>query len=152
MLHLTKLCVGITDIGHLRQRQQDRLAAGETLRHLTRSFPRRAAEVIDGGSLFWVIAGATVLRQRVIDIQETVYDDGTKCAALVFDPELVAVAARVTRPFQGWRYLDPAAAPADLVTGQAAEGSDDLPEALRRALEDLGLLSRSAGCLRGSRD
>ena len=140
MLHMTKLCVGITDIADLRQHQQARLARGEVLRHLTRSFPRRATEIIDGGSLYWVISGATLVRQRVIDIQEEHYDDGSKCAALMFDPELVPVVARATRPFQGWRYLDPVAAPADLVAGQEAEGSDALPAALRRELEHLGLL------------
>ena len=140
MLHLTKLCVGISDIAQLRQVQQDRLARGEALRHLTRSFPRRVGEIIDGGSLYWVIAGATVVRQRVIDIEDTTYSDGSKCAALVFDRELVAVVGRPTKPFQGWRYLDPAAAPADLTGVQAAEGSHALPPALRRELEDLGLL------------
>ena len=140
MLHLTKLCVGISDVTQLRQAQAARLARGEVLRHLTRSFPRRAAEITDGGSLYWVIAGATVVRQRVIDIEETTYADGSKCAALVFDPELVAVVARSTKPFQGWRYLDPAAAPADLTGVLTAEGSNALPPALRRELEHLGLL------------
>ena len=140
MLHLTKLCVGISDIADLRRHQQARLARGEPLRHLTRSFPRRAQEILEGGSLYWVIAGATVVRQRVIDIQEAAYDDGSKCAALVFDAELVPVAARPTKPFQGWRYLDPAAAPLDLTAATAAEGSDALPAHLRRELESLGLL------------
>ncbi len=140
MLHLTKLCVGISDIAQLRQAQAARLARGEALRHLTRSFPRRAAEVIDGGSLYWVIGGATVVRQRVIDIQDATYADGSKCAALVLDPVLTAVAGRVTRAFQGWRYLDAAAAPRDLADDQPAEGSQTLPAAMRRELEDLGLL------------
>jgi len=140
MLHLTKLCVGIGEVAELRQLQQARLARGEALRHLTRSFPRRAQEIIDGGSLYWVIAGAMVVRQRVVDIQEAAYDDGSRCAALFFDPELVAVAARPTKPFQGWRYLDPAAAPPDLAAGVTAEGSESLPASLRRELELLGLL------------
>ncbi|MCC6719569.1 MAG: DUF1489 domain-containing protein [Acetobacteraceae bacterium] len=140
MLHMTKLCVGIRDIADLRAHQQAHLARGEVLRHRTRSFPRRAAEIIDGGSLYWVIAGATVVRQRVVDIIADHWEDGSKCAGLIFDPALVAVAARTTRPFQGWRYLDPAAAPPDLLAGHDAEGSDALPPALRRALEDLGLL------------
>lgn len=140
MLHLTKLCVGISDIADLRRHQQARLARGEPLRHLTRSFPRRAQEILEGGSLYWVISGATVVRQRVIDIQEAAYDDGSKCAALFFDAELVPVAGRPTKPFQGWRYLDPAAAPADLTAGAVAEGSEALPPRLRRELELLGLL------------
>lgn len=140
MLHIAKLCVGIADIADLRARQAARLARGETLRHLTRSFPRRAAEVTDGGSIYWVIAGAMTVRQRILDIEDATYDDGSKCAALVFDPALVPLAARPTKPFQGWRYLAPDAAPADLIVGQEAQGSDALPAALRRQLEALGLL------------
>lgn len=140
MLHLTKLCVGITDVAQLRDVQARRLRAGGELRHQTRSFPRRAAEIIDGGSLYWVIAGATVVRQRVIDIVEDRWDDGTRCAALLFDAELVAVAARPTRPFQGWRYLAPEAAPPDLAATAQAIGSETLPAGLRRELEVLGLL------------
>ena len=86
------------------------------------------------------IAGATVVRQRVIDIEETTYADGSKCAALMFDHELIAVAARVTKPFQGWRYLDAAAAPIDLAEVPPTQGSDQLPPALRRELEHLGLI------------
>ena len=140
MLHIAKLCVGIPDIADLRTRQAARLARGETLRHLTRSFPRRAAEVTDGGSIYWVIAGAMVVRQRILAIEEATYDDASHCAALVFDPHLVAVAARTTRPFQGWRYLAPDAAPHDLLAGQEAQGSAALPPSLRRELESLGLL------------
>lgn len=140
MLHLTKLCVGISDVAQLRSLQQARLAAGGELRHRTRSFPRRAAEVVDGGSLYWVIAGATVVRQRVVDIMEDHWEDGSRCAALLFDADLVAVTARPTRPFQGWRYLDPAAAPPDLGASAAATGRDELPDTLRRELEALGLL------------
>jgi hypothetical protein len=140
MLHIAKLCVGIADIADLRRHQSARLASGQTLRHLTRSFPRRAAEVTDGGSIYWVIAGAMAVRQRIIDIQDATYEDGSKCAALVFDPELVPLAARATRPFQGWRYLAPEAAPPDLVAGQEAQGRDSLPPRLRQELEALGLL------------
>jgi hypothetical protein len=140
MLHMTKLCVGITDIADLRTHQAARLARGEALVHRTRSFPRRASEVTAGGSLYWVIAGAMVVRQRVVDIQDSHWEDGSRCAALHLDPELVAIAARPTRPFQGWRYLDPAAAPPDLACAHPAEGTDALPPALRRELEHLGLL------------
>lgn len=140
MLHIAKLCVGIADIADLRRHQAARLARGEALRHLTRSFPRRAAEVTDGGSIYWVIAGAMAVRQRILDIEEAAYNDGSKCAALVFDAALVPLAARPTKPFQGWRYLAPAAAPPDLLALHEAQGSDALPAALRRDLEALGLL------------
>ncbi len=137
MLHLMKLAVGIRDIAHLRKVQEGRLAADGRLRHLTRSFPRRAAEIIDGGSMYWVIAGAMVVRQRIPGIETASYDDGSACAAIHLDPDLVLVAGRPVRAFQGWRYLAAEAAPPDIVAGEAVGG---MPEALRRALQELGLL------------
>jgi hypothetical protein len=137
MIHLLKLSVGIRDIAHLAAVQQARLVRDPPLRHQTRSFPRRGPEIIDGGSIYWVIAGAIVVRQRITDIIEDRWDDDTKCAGLVLDPVLVPVEARPTRPFQGWRYLDPASAPADVVPGQ---DSADLPHGMRVALKSLGLL------------
>ncbi len=140
MLHLTKLAVGIRDITHLNQVQQARAAAEPPLRHRTRNFPRRAAELTDGGSIYWVIAGATLVRQLVVGIVADNWDDGRACAALLLDPALVPVAVRATRPFQGWRYLDAAAAPADLSAMPDAAGLDELPADLRRALASLGLV------------
>ncbi|MBU6497901.1 MAG: DUF1489 family protein, partial [Rhodospirillales bacterium] len=114
MLHLTKLAVGIRDIAHLREVQAARAASDPPLRHRTRNFPRRAAEIIEGGSMYWVVAGAMLVRQRIADIIEDRWDDGSACAGLVLDPTLVPLAGRPTRPFQGWRYLEAAAAPPDL--------------------------------------
>ena len=140
MLHLTKLAVGVRDIAHLAQIQARRLELEPPLRHQTRNFPRRAEEILAGGSIYWIIAGATIVRQRILDIRAEVWDDGSKCAALVLDPVLVPVAARPTKPFQGWRYLAPEAAPPDLSALPEAAGADDLPDAMRRELEALGLL------------
>ncbi len=145
MLHLTKLCVGIRDIAHLAEVQAARQAAGVALRHLTLSMPRRAEEVLEGGSLYWVIAGAMVVRQRLTGIVPATREDGSNGTALMLDPVLVAVAARPTRPFQGWRYLAPEAAPPDLANrtpgrGRAARELAALPAALRRELESLCLL------------
>ena len=69
-LNLVKLCVGVTDIAHLRGLQVARIAAGQVLCHRTRNFPRRANELREGGSLYWVIAGAIVVRQPITDIVE----------------------------------------------------------------------------------
>ena len=140
VLHLIKLCVGVTDVPHLAAEQAARLAAGQALRHRTRNRPRRAAEILDGGSLYWIVAGVLSVRQRITDIVEDRRDDGTRCAALLLDPLLVPVAGRRTKPFQGWRYLAAADAPPDLVTGQAADGIDALPAPLLRELRELGLL------------
>ena len=139
MLHILKLAVGIRDIAHLRTVQAARLAAAPPLRHQTRSVPRRAEEIADGGSIYWVISGSILVRQRIIAIEPDRWDDGTPCAGLHLDPTLIPVAGRPTRPFQGWRYLAPDAAPPDLGTTEAG-GTDTLPEAMRRDLQALGLL------------
>lgn len=139
MLHMVKLAVGIRDIAHLREVQAMRLATRPPLRHQTRSHPRRAAEITAGGSIYWVIAGAIVVRQRILDITEDRWDDDSKCAGLVLDPTLVPVAATPTRPFQGWRYMEAAAAPADL-GATATQAADSMPEQMQRALQSLGLL------------
>jgi hypothetical protein len=139
MLHIMKLAVGVRDVAHLQALQDQRRADDPPLRHLTRSFPRRAVEIVDGGSMFWVVAGAMVVRQRIIDIVAATYDDGSACAAFHFDAALVPVAGRPTRPFQGWRYLGADAAPPDL-TALQVRGADAMPESLRRGLRELGLL------------
>lgn len=140
-LSLVKLAVGVTDIAHLRSLQAARLAAGQVLCHRTRNFPRRANELRDGGSLYWVIAGAVVVRQPITDIVDDVKADGVPCAAILLAPDLVAVAGRPMKAFQGWRYLAADDAPADLVDGAAALGEADLPAAMRAELRKLGLLS-----------
>jgi hypothetical protein len=139
MIHLVKLAVGVRDISHLAEIQRRRMQNDPPLRHQTRSMPKRAEELIQGGSLYWVITGAILVRQRVIDVIEDVWDDGAPCAGLVLDPALVRVVARSTKPFQGWRYLKPDDAPADLAAGSTTI-ADDLPVHLLRALTELALL------------
>lgn len=142
VLHILKLCVGPRDVASLRAAQERRATLDPPLRHLTRMQPKRAAEVLEDGSLYWVVAGFVCVRQRILDIRTEAAEDGTSYAALVLDPALVAVSARPVKPFQGWRYLTAEAAPPDL--GASADGTQDgidaLPEALRRELRLLCLL------------
>ncbi len=141
MLHLIKLCVGPKEVAELAAGQARRAVLDPPLRHQTRMAPKRAAELLDGGSLYWVLAGFVRVRQRLIDIREEAWDDGSSCVGLVLDPELVLVEPRPQKPFQGWRYLDPAAAPLDAPKGTVpATGLDQLPPALRRELEALCLI------------
>ncbi|MFC4166784.1 DUF1489 family protein [Teichococcus aestuarii] len=143
MLHIIKLCVGPRDVASLRAAQERRAVLDPPLRHLTRMQPKRAEEVLAGGSLYWVVAGFACVRQRILDIRTEAAEDGTAYAALVLDPALVAVAARPVKAFQGWRYLAPEAAPPDIAArpdGAADDGIAALPEALRRELQLLCLL------------
>lgn len=143
-LHLLKLCVGADSVadldGWIAARIADQRRAGQPVeqRHTTRMVPKRLGELLDGGSLFWVIRGQVAARQRLLDVRPFKDGDGIGRCHLVLDPVVVTVETRPCRPFQGWRYLDPATAPAD-----AGRGDPDLvamPEALRRELRDLGLI------------
>ena len=140
MLHLTKLAVGVRDMAHLRELQTARMRSHPPLRHRTRSFPRRRNEVLEGGSMYWVIGGTMLARQRIVDIIEDRREDNTPCTGLILDPDLVPLIGRPTRPFQGWRYLDADAAPADLSGQETISGLDIMPAALQRQLRALCLL------------
>ena len=143
-LHLLKLCVGAESVADLdgwiaaRLAEQRRAGQAGEQRHTTRMVPKRSVELLDGGSLFWVIKGQVAARQRLLDVRPFTDSDGIGRCHLVLEPALVEVETRPCRPFQGWRYLDHATAPAD-----AGRGHPDLavmPEALRRELRDLGLI------------
>ncbi|MCX7685127.1 MAG: DUF1489 domain-containing protein [Acetobacteraceae bacterium] len=131
-----KVAVGCADPAALAERQAARAAAEPPLRVWTRSWPRRAAEVLEGGSLYWVVGGAIRCRQRILAIEHGMWDDSTPCAEIHVDPRLVAVAPRPMRPFQGWRYLEAAEAPPDAEGAASAPG---LPPRLLRELRALGL-------------
>ncbi|MBJ7251939.1 MAG: DUF1489 domain-containing protein, partial [Acetobacteraceae bacterium] len=107
MLNLIKLSVGPKDVAALTALQALRLKEDPPLRAWTRMFPKRVEELCNGGSIYWVIGGFIRVRQRILEIREEEWDDKTPCAALLLDPELVAVEARQMKPFQGWRYLKP---------------------------------------------
>lgn len=141
MLHLIKLCVGPKDVAALSALQRERLRSDPPLRAWTRMFPKRIDEITDGGSIYWVIGGFIRVRQRILGLREEQWDDDTPCAALLLDPELVAVEARPMKAFQGWRYLKPDEAPPDVATGRpVARGLDALPPGLRRDLAELCLI------------
>jgi hypothetical protein len=139
LVHLIKLAVGVRDVAHLAALQAARLETDPPLRHRTRNSPKRAEELRAGGSIYWVIGGVILVRQRLLDIIEDHWDDGTRCAGLVLDPALVRVQARAAKAFQGWRYLEPADAPADLAADSGTSGAD-IPEEMRRALAALALI------------
>ena len=143
-LHIIKLCVGANSIEDLHAFQKERLAAqkkaGEKPRlfHTTFQTPKRQAELMDGGSLYWVIKGMIQVRQRLVGFEEGHKPDGSRCCLLLLDAALVPVRPVPRRAFQGWRYLDAADAPADL--GRADKQLAALPPAMRRDLTDLGLI------------
>lgn len=144
-LHLIKLCVGVDSIADLEARIKARLktrrAAGEKRPrpvHRTRMVPRRADELTDGGSIYWVIKGQVAARQLIKAVEPFKDEDGVGRCFIVMDKKLVPVMPRRMRPFQGWRYLKEEDAPADIQAGLGETA--EMPEELRRELRVLGLL------------
>lgn len=134
-LNLLKLCVGAESLEDLATWQAGRPDRWGTA-HVTRMRPRRAEEVLAGGSLYWVIKGSITCRQRIIALEEVIGDDGIPRCAIVMDRRIIRTRPAPRRPFQGWRYLTTEDAPAD---ENASEGDEPLPEELRRALADIGV-------------
>lgn len=139
-LHLIKLSVGSKNVESMSDWQATRRAQTEDglPRHVTRMWPRRADEVLDGGSLYWVIQGLVQCRQRILRFDEVIGQDGIRRCAIVLDPEIIRTTSAQKRPFQGWRYLQPGDAPSDLPASRRDE--DALPAELSAALADIGVL------------
>ncbi len=138
-LNILKLCVGAESVEDLQNwhDQHRGIWAKGTSEHITRMWPKREAEVLDGGSLYWVIKGVILARQRILALEPRRGSDGVERCAFVMDMQVVRTEPAPRRPFQGWRYLDPAEAPRDLPKVRAKD--DKLPPDLARALADIGL-------------
>jgi hypothetical protein len=143
-LHLVKLCVGADSIEDLRDwvthRSLTAIAAGLEPHsvHTTRMVPKRLEELLDGGSLYWVIKGQVQARQRLLDIRTFTDEAGITRCDLVLGPEVIETSLQPKRPFQGWRYLKHEDAPRDVTS--LGEGVADLPSELKKELMELGLL------------
>lgn len=144
MLNMIKLCVGCESVedleGWIQSRLDARRAAGEPLEqfHTTRMVPVRKDELLDGGSLYWVIKGMVQCRQRLVDVRPFTDGEGIGRCHLILHPEVIRTDLVPKRPFQGWRYLKTHEAPADIGGDRAA--LLEMPHHLRRELTELGLL------------
>lgn len=144
VVHLVKLCVGVDRVEQLVEWQQMRREAREAdpslppIGHVTRMTPKRRDEIVAGGSLYWVVKGEILVRQRITEIENLVDADGIKRCRLVLGHDLVLTRPHPRRAFQGWRYLRAEDAPPDL--GKNESPGDDLPDEMRRELGALGLL------------
>ncbi|WP_425053181.1 DUF1489 family protein [Psychromarinibacter sp. S121] len=138
--HLVKLSVGTESVEDLEgwQRSGRSVTSDGLPRHVTRMWPKREAEVLNGGSIYWVIKGVILCRQKILRLDEVTREDGIRRCAIVLDRKVHRVAATPKRPFQGWRYLAPSDAPPDLTASRKNE--DPLPAALSAALAEIGVL------------
>ena len=142
-LNILKLCIGAASIEHLEDyinaryhRGGHHLFKGKAF-HTTRMVPKRVDEILEGGSLYWVIKGVILCRQRILGLEQVTESDGIRRCALILDAEVIRTEPAPRRPFQGWRYLEAGDAPRDLTKGREREQA--LPETLALALADIGL-------------
>lgn len=142
-LNLVKLCVGVSAVEELQAavdyRLEQRQLNGKPIEqiHTTRMTPKRADELLQGGSLYWVIKGRIQIRQVLLDIRPFVDGEGIKRCDLVLEPRLIETEFQPRRAFQGWRYLKAEDCPPDMGKGSA---KDTLPNFLKSELSELGLL------------
>lgn len=139
-VNLVKLSVGTETVEdlvawHTNKRAQ---TTDGLPRHVTRMWPKREAEIVNGGSIYWVIKGAIQCRQQVLRLDEVIGSDGIRRCAIVLEPKLIRTQSSLKRPFQGWRYLPVADAPRDLPEGR--ENEETLPVELNQALAEIGVL------------
>ena len=138
-VNLIKLSVGTDDVAGLAAWQATKRAQTDDgyPRHVTRMWPKRETEILTGGSIYWVIKGVILARQKILRLDEYNSADGIRRCAIVCDTPLIRIAATPKRAFQGWRYLAPEDAPIDLPEGREEE--EPLPLELSQALAAIGV-------------
>ena len=133
-LHLIKLVVGADTIEALEAWRREAAHRDPEWKVQTRQTPKRAAELTDGGSIYRVIKGVILCRQRILRIDTVGEGQAARCH-IVVSPEIIRTAPAPRRPFQGWRYLEPKDAPEDL---HGADGGESIPTELALKLRELG--------------
>jgi hypothetical protein len=141
VVHIVKLAVGIENIAHLAQKQKARMKRDDALVHTTRNTPVRSNEILDSGSIFWVIKKFVRVRQRINSIETGIDTEGRRLCFFVLDTKLIKTELREFRAFQGWRYFRDEEIPPDLnVTGSSGKTDEELPLDMQEELKTLGLL------------
>lgn len=143
-VHILKLAVGaesLADMEAWQARQMKmRAALGQPARPAcqTRMMPKRGDELLDGGSLYWVVKGMILFRQRILDVAALTDETGRAYCELDLDPARTLVVPTPRKAFQGWRYLKPEEAPAD-IGGDSGAGAGEMPADLARDLRQAGV-------------
>lgn len=141
-LHLQKLSVGSENLKSLQSWQKKVVARRKQHslspchEHITRMSPKRQEELLQGGSIYWVIKGLILCRNRIIGFESRRTEEGHHACAILMEPKLIAVEPTPKRPFQGWRYLKPENAPSDLIHIDQVQS---LPIRLQTKLMEQGL-------------
>ena len=135
-INLVKLCVGIDTVEELNAYIE--ATPGASRGHVTRMWPKQEEKLLNGGSLYWVIKGVIQARQTIVGLHEMIGHDGVRRCRIELAKPLIRTQNAQRRPFQGWRYLKPEDAPADLPQGRKSE--PELPAELAQTLAEIGIV------------
>ena len=139
-LHLIKSAVGISNVPELLSRQKIFLGDYGRVFNVTRYSPKRSEEILDGGSMYWIISRQIRARQKILGIEKFKSNNNkTEKTALVLDKKIYLTIPVPRRPHQGWRYLEDSQAPPD-INNEQSEQTRKLPENLVLELRNLGLI------------
>ncbi len=134
VLNMIKLCVGCDTVDELIAWRRAMSKPGEPWILRTRQTPKRAAELLEGGSLFRVYKGIILSRQTILAVNTHGTGPARRCE-ITLDECLVLTLPTPRRAFQGWRYLTANDAPLDLGEFGAV---DVVPAELARRLREVG--------------
>jgi|TARA_B100001540_G_scaffold146382_1_gene129838 hypothetical protein len=134
-VHLKKLAVGISSIENLKDRQSFIFDTYGEIINFTRNKPKRVDELIEGGSLYWIINRKVFVRQKILEIKSFVLEDGKKSAGIVLQNKLIRVRPVSMKPFQGWRYYQKSDVPPDI-------DDDNFSDENNVELSKLGFISK----------
>jgi hypothetical protein len=143
-LHMMKLAPGVQDRDMMQAWvDQERSyclsqGLGDTLFLGTKNVPKRAEELLQGGSIYWVWKSQVQARQVIRDITSKEDGNGKTYCLIELDPELIDVSPAPRRPFQGWRYAEVGSVPPDL--GGRSEELEGMPEEMKAELARIGIL------------
>lgn len=137
-IHMRKLAARVEDIEELESIQARKLRDYGMVFTDTRNTPKRKEELMDGGSLYWVIKGQFRVRQEIIGFEEEIDGEGRKYCLIMLKPGLVRTELKAQKPFQGWRYFEDKDIPRDI--DERSSKGDQLPEDMQSELRELGLL------------
>ena len=140
-VHLLKPALGISDVSEFQGRMSLRLNPyeGRMLYTVwTTRKPKQMDELMNGGSVYWIVKKAIQCRQDILGWEEFEGENGKPYYNIYCEPQLIRTVAVERRPFQGWRYLQLDQAPADI--GAVTIGDEPPPEEMVGDLRAAGLL------------
>lgn len=140
---MIKLVVGLRSMEEFAsyQKRDRMLFEGQQANPVwTRHRPKRADELIESGSIYRVFDGRIRCRQKIIGFAEGEDPHKGKMCLIMVDPEIITTIAQPHRPFQGWRYLDPAKAPKDVGVYNESDDVSSPPLEMEAELREAGLL------------